>query len=371
MPKTPPQSAASNFPLKIELSGNPGELGRRHGELLAREIRQMRRAFLHYLARLTFFLGAWPISAILQLLARLAFWPHIPQRLKEELKGVASGAGVGLSLVLLINTLDDLANNFPACSALALGEGRTADGLYLGGRNLDYPVFVDVLVNLQTLFLITPDNGLPLASLAWPGYIGVLTGMNRTGVALAQLTAFCGDRTLRGLPAGLRNRLVLEQAADVREAAAKVLAGPNTIGNNLLLLSPWEALVLEVSAHRAAVRLPVAGLLTATNHFQSPAMAAVKRGFPRRPPLAVLEPYHFTEAYSQARDARLQELAARRPLGAADLRTILADPEIANPGTVNSVIFQPAILTLQVARKGLPPVSRGDFVTLAVSAGLG
>ncbi|MGQ9688003.1 MAG: C45 family autoproteolytic acyltransferase/hydrolase [Desulfobaccales bacterium] len=349
------------FPPLIELAGSPAELGRRHGEVLGREIRQMRRAFLHYLARLTLFLGAWPLSAALQLLSRRYFWPHIPMRLKEELKGVAAGAGVGLSLVLLLNTLDDLANNWPACSALALGEGRTADGLYLGGRNLDYPVFVDVLVNLQTLFLITPDNGFPFASLAWPGYVGVLTGMNRAGVALAQLTAFCRDRSLRGLPAGLRNRLVMEGATDIDKAAAQLLAGPNTIGNNLLLISPRRALVVEVSARRGAIRRPVAGLLTVTNHFQSPAMAAVKGIFPRRPPLAVLEPYHFSEAYSQSRNACLQELASRRPLKAVDLQTILADPDIANAGTVSSVIFQPAALTLQVAQKGPPPVSRGDY----------
>jgi hypothetical protein len=269
---------------------------------------------------------------------------------------------VGLPLVLLINALDDLANNWPNCSALAVGEGRTSRGFYLAGRNLDYPVFVDLLVDLQSLFLITPEDGGSLASLAWPGYVGVLTGMNRAGVALAQLTAMCRDHTLKGLPAGLRNRRALEIAATVQDLAGCLLEAPATMGNNLLLVSPREALVLELSAHRFALRRPAAGLITTTNHFQSQEMSAVKGIFPRRPPLAVLSPYHFTEAYSQARTARLQELAARKVLGPTDLQAFLGDPGVANAGTVNSVVFDPAELTLWVAQKRQPPVSQGEYV---------
>jgi hypothetical protein len=356
-----PTPAQPTIPRIIELAGSPRERGRLHGELLAGEIRLVRRTLLHYFARFTLYCGALPLLAFLQLLARRAFWPWIPQQLQEELKGVAAGAQVDLPLVLLINALDDLANNWPSCSALAVGEARTSRGSYLAGRNLDYPVFVDVLVDLQTLFRIDPDEGVPLVSLAWPGYVGLLTGMNRAGVALAHLTAMCRDHTLKGLPAGLRNRLALQLKTAVSEVAGFLQEAPATMGNNLLLVSPGEALVLELSPHRFAVRRPAKGLITTTNHFQSQEMSAVKGIFPRRPPLAVLSPYHFTEAYSQARAARLQELAARRRLVPRDLQAFLADPGVANAGTVNSVIFDPAELTLWVAQKSQPPVSRGEY----------
>ena len=91
------------------------------------------------------------------------------------------------------------------------------------GRNLDYPVFTEPLTEFQTLFLIEPHRGQRLASLAWPGYVGVCTGINAAGVALAQLSAMSRDRTLKGTPAALRFRQALEDGDTVDAVAARVL----------------------------------------------------------------------------------------------------------------------------------------------------
>jgi hypothetical protein len=322
----------------------------------------MRRALLAYLARISLHGAGLPGYGLLLFLARF-FWPYIPPRLKQEMVGVAAGAGVGLGTVLLINVLDDLANNSPRCSALAVGGSYTHEGHYLMGRNLDYPLFIEAMVKLQTLFIMEPERGQPLVSLAWPGYIGVCTGVNRAGVALAQLSAMSKDRALRGVPAALRFRQALEEGDTVAGVASRILKTPGTIGNNLLLCGPREAVVLEVSARQGAVRRPEEGLLTTTNHYQSAALKPLKGRFPPRPPLSPLSRHHFTEAYSQARDQRLRQLA-QRTLGPEELQAILADPQIANPGTVVSAVFAPGAQTLWVARSEKPPVSQGPFTEL-------
>ena len=181
--------------------------------------------------------------------------------------------------------VDDLANNSPRCSALAVGESHAAGGAYLMGRNLDYPIFIDLLLRLQTLFLIAPDRGQALASVAWPGYLGVCTGINQAGVALAQLSAMSRDCSRKGMPAALRYRLALEAGETVAATAAHVFKLPGTIGNNLLLCSSREAVVLELSARHGALRPAQQGLLSVTNHFQSPAMQAWKGRFPAAAPL--------------------------------------------------------------------------------------
>ncbi|MGP7988035.1 MAG: C45 family autoproteolytic acyltransferase/hydolase [Desulfobaccales bacterium] len=345
----------------LELAGAPQEIGRRHGQTLGAEIRQLRRALLAYLARLSLYAGALPLFGGLLLLAR-SFLPQTPSRLKQEMAALAAGAQVSPGSVLLINVLDDLANSTPRCSALAVGEGHTRDGCYLMGRNLDYPLFVDILARLQMLFLLEPDEGQALASLAWPGYVGVCTGINKAGVALAQLSVPSRDRSLTGMPAALRFRLALEGGASAAAAADQVLRLPGTIGNNLMLCDAREAMVLELSARRGARRRPRQGLITASNHYQSPAMQALKGRFPPRTPYSPLSPYYFTEAYSQARDRRLQELAAGRRLAPSDLEIILADEAVANAGTVVCVVFAPGERTIWVARGEKPPVNRGPFI---------
>lgn len=358
-------SVIPSLPAVVELAGGPGELGRRHGEVLAREIREMRRALLDYLARLTLYVGALPALFLLQGSAVRHFWAQIPPAYREEIRGLAKGAQVHLPFLLLVNTLDDLANNWMSCSALAVGGEGSLEGTWIGGRNLDYPVFTDILVRLQTLFVYRPEQAQAFVSLAWPGYIGALTAMNRSRLCLSQLTALCRDNSLQGLPAGIRNRMALESASDPFTAAALLVSRRRTCGNNLLLFSPQGALVLELSARRHAVRRPRAGLLAATNHFQSAEMKAVMGASARRPPLSDLDPEFFGQTYSETRLARLVELASRRPLAPPDLQAILADPRIANPGTVSSVVFKPAELTLWVALKGPRPVSRGQFARFA------
>lgn len=344
----------------VELTGSPQELGRRHGQVLEAEIRRMRRGILVYLARLSLYALALPLFGGLQLLAR-QFLPHLPAHLKQELAAVAAGAQVNLGTILLINVVDDLANNTPRCSALAVGEAHTPDGYYIMGRNLDYPVFLDHLVELQTLFLLTPERGRPLASLAWPGYVGVCTGMNQAGVSLAQLTAVSWDSTFRGMPAAMRFRLGLEAGATATEAARTILSLPGTIGNNLMLCDSREALVLEISARNRAWRYPRDGLITTTNHYQSPAMQPQKGRFPPPPPFSVLSAEHFSEAYSAARNQRLQDLAAGRRLNPLDLQKILADGGVANAGTAVSAVFAPEQKTLWVAEGKDPPVNQGPF----------
>jgi hypothetical protein len=345
---------------RLEIWGEPEARGRRHGQTLGADIRRLRREVLTYLARISLYAGALPLYGLLQWLAR-GFWPYVPPHLQQEMAALAAGAQLSLTSILLLNVMDDLANNSPRCSALAAGDSRTGQGGYVMGRNLDYPVFTEPLAALQTLFLIEPHRGQRLASLAWPGYVGVCTGINASGVALAQLSSMSRDRTLKGTPAALRFRQALEEGDTVDAVAARVLAAPGTIGNNLMLCGPREALVLEISARQGAVRRPENGLLTVTNHYQSPAMEGLKGRFPPRPPYSVLAAYQFTEAYSQARNDRLQKLASDRRLSPLDLQKILADPAIANAGTAVCTVFHPAGRLVWVARGKTLPVNQGPF----------
>ncbi len=349
----------------IRLSGSPSDLGQAHGRMLANDIKQLRREFLRYLARLSLGIGALP----LYLIACLYAWrlrPFIPTPLWKEIQAVAIGAGVHVSLILFINVIDDLLNNIPRCSTFAAPVRNIQPTTFLLGRNLDYPLFAQVMCRFNTVFVLFPQTGQPLVSVAWPGYVGICTGMNLSQVALGQLTASTSDFSLAGVPSALRNRLALQHHTSLVEVAARITRSPGTIGANLILASPHEALLLEVSAHHQEVRVPVDGILTATNHYQSPNMQTWKGKAFRRPPLSPLDAFCFSQDYSLMRNQRLQELLSPRTLDIARAQQILGDPIIANPCDINSVVFDPAASELYVAQSLRTPVSQqGRFRRLS------
>jgi hypothetical protein len=190
--------------------------------------------------------------------------------------------------------------------------------------------------------------------------------MNASRVALGQLTASTNDISMAGTPSALRNRLALQHHASVVEAAARISSLPGTLGANIILASPEEALILEVSARHRAVRTPVHGVLTATNHYQSPAMEPLIGPAFRRPPLSPLDIYCFSQDYSLARNQRLQELLCAAPLTIPRAQEILGDDIIANPCDINSVIFDTAAAELYLAQGLHIPISqKGRFRRLS------
>ncbi len=349
----------------LRWTGSPSSLGQAHGTLVAGQIRCLRREFLRYLGRLSLGVGALPLYLCLCVSA-WRFRPHIPSPFWEELQALAQGAGVHLSFILFINVMDDLLNNIPHCSTFAAPLRSGGAGGYILARNLDYPLFAQVMCRFNTIHLVFPAAGQPFLSVAWPGYIGVCTGMNYSRVALGQLTAASTDVSLAGVPAGLRNRLALQEHHTTVEVAARIASQPGTLGANLIIASPTEALLLEVSARHHQVRLPCNGILTATNHYQAPGMAAYRGGDFRRPPLSPLGAYCFSQEYSLARNQRLQELLGNCRLDIPRAQKILADPIIANPCDINSVIFHPQLAEVYMAQGVDLPVSRrGRFRRLS------
>jgi Acyl-coenzyme A:6-aminopenicillanic acid acyl-transferase len=349
----------------IRLGGSPVEMGLAHGRMLADDIKHLRREFLRYLAQLSFGIGALPLYFTICFFAA-RFKQFIPAPIWEELKAVAAGAGVHVSFILFINVMDDLLNNIPRCSTFAASLANSQPHNFILGRNLDYPLFAEVMCRFNTIFVLFPQTGQPLVSVAWPGYVGVCTGMNFSKVALGQLTASTSDFSMAGVPSALRNRLALQHCLSPVEVAARITSLPGTIGANIILASPLEALLLEVSAHHRRVRVPTEGFLTATNHYQSPAMQDFKGAEFRRPPLSPLDPFCFSRDYSLMRNERLQELLKTGNLDVIRAQQILADSVIANPCDVNSVVFDTAASELYVAQGLDTPVSqRGRFRHLA------
>jgi hypothetical protein len=394
--------------LVVEIAGAPFERGRQHGVTLAERIRHLRARLLGDViygkgpAMGTAFLGV-----LYGILARMH--PNIPRELREEMRGVADGARVPYRDVLLINCFDDVlhaliqlnpvlapilhhrfvkpvlgwlgapptpAPGF-ACSSFALIGPASASGSPIHGRNLDYMItdgFVDPdgvvpreLRQNVVVFLVRPTRGQSFASVAWPGFVGVVTALNGDGLSLACLTSTVSRETANGTPLLLLYRLIAQYAGTLDEAEWLIRGTRRTIGNSLTLASgpANDARLLEFSMDRVRAVHPVDGRIVATNHFQHPAMAEIQTG--------------WVVPSSECRLDRLGELFGAGGYGVAEARAALVDacpPSGAgdawdclnNPGTICSSVTDPARLTLWVRANDRPD---RDWVELDVSEPLG
>jgi len=394
--------------LLVELEGGPYERGRQHGTLLRPQVRLFRdRLYGDLVFKRGKSLGAVFTGVLYGIAARMH--PYIPRELREEMRGVADGAGVSYRDVLLFNTFDDVMHGLIqlnpvltpimnhrfvapilgrlACSSFVVGGSRTTSGGPLHGRNMDYYLsdgFVDpdavvpgILRGHVVVFVVRPSRGRPFVSVAWPGYVGVVTGMNRDGLSLACLTSTVPRETTNGIPLPLLYRLMAQYSGSLDEAEWLVRGARRTIGNNLTLAcgSPTadarpsqgsDGRLLEFTSERVAQVRPREGVVLATNHFQHPAMLD-------------LQVSGWVFPNSVQRLARLAELFAAGRFDLTNAQAALADTCqvvgaesewdcLQNPGTIYSTVADPARLALSVRTHDRPDRA---FVELDLADRLG
>jgi hypothetical protein len=388
----------------VEIAGAPYARGRQHGAALRPEIRELReRLFRDIIFRRGRAMGTAFSGVLYGILTRMH--PFVPRELRAEMRGVADGAGIAYRDVLLLNCFDDVLHTLGqlnpmlapimqhrfvaqvlgragalgrfACSSFVLTGAKSAAGGPLHGRNLDYAVhddFIDpdkavprTLREGVTVFVVRPERGEPFASVAWPGFVGLVTAMNGAGLSLACMTSTVPRETPNGMPLLLLYRLAAQYARSLDECEWLLRGARRTIGNNLSVASAREddGRLFEFTPRRFGAVRPREGLLRATNHFQHSWLAEEQVG--------------WVVSSSESRLARLGELFHREHFGAVDARAALVDTCridgaetdwdcLQNPGTIYGTVAEPARLALSVRAHDRPDRA---WVELDLVAALG
>ena len=135
------------------------------------------------------------------------------------------------------------------------------------GRNLDFFSF-DVADKASIILVYHPTGKYAFASIAWPGMIGVLSGMNERGLCLANMEVTRNPRWPSALPYTLLYRSVLEQCGSVDEAIALLQKSPRQTANNLMLMdATGNRAVSEITPEGVHVRRAAdSQALVCTNH---------------------------------------------------------------------------------------------------------
>ncbi len=289
--------------LVLRLSGSPYQMGYQHGSLLGDEIRARLRDEI---------LGGVVLERGVShtLLLRYARQTDflLPIEYREELRGLADGAGISYSQALLVNVSGEaLSQNWTGASVrdlmlslsprffphfasfpvagdsiqptletvphrvgdasfwgtFAVFGAATRDGRLIHGGWFVSPPVVEDLV----LVVCRPAAGNSFLALGRPGTVGFLAGLNEEGLSVMGVDAPSQDASLEGIPLSLLLREALQYGGDI-PTALRILVGDG---------KRPDAQAVEYSAHLMAVFPAESDLTTRTEHYMDGRLAETQR----------------------------------------------------------------------------------------------
>lgn len=244
----------------VELRGSGEQMGAEHGKDLAQPIEYLHD---HYLKR---YIGG-ATQRFLALGAAKLFENYFRPEHLAEADALAKQTGMDERETVLAQCFLDL-SPMAACSTITLPASASPDHVARFGRNLEF-TSLGVADKYSTVFVYHPDEGrYGFVSVGWPGLIGVLSGMNEHGLALANMEVTRHPRIPGAMPYTLLYRTVLERCKTVDEAIDLLQHTPRQTANNLMLMdAAGDRAVVEITPDGIAVRrAPATDPLISTNH---------------------------------------------------------------------------------------------------------
>jgi hypothetical protein len=263
-----------------------------------------------------------------------AMLPRFPEHQRREMVAMSQAGGVDKDLLTALNTIDDL-ERIGGCSSIVVLGKQSATGGPLMARNLDYNA-PDYVSRYSLVTVYQGEGRLGFASVGFPGFVGVMSGINAAGLALVthEISASADGSpafSMDGVPMTLSFRRVMEQCRTVAEAETLMRSVKRTTYLSIVVCDREDAAVLELTPRSVVVRRPENGLLICTNHFRSPELRAGETCWR----YAALARGGITSKY----DVRM----LWRRLHRASVR-----------GTLQSMVFEPASLTVHLSFGVLP-----------------
>jgi len=320
----------------VHVYGTPEQMGEQQGALLGPQLKLLVDQYLNkYLLSFGGDIGLR--RTVLRLSRQME--KSIPRRYIEEMKALAKSARASYEDVLLANTVFDIRRAVFCSTFVAVGD-RSADGQPIFGRNLDFPT-LGVAHKYSCVIVYHPKKGHAVASVTFPGIVGVLSGLNDAGVAAGVMEARVAGLQTTATPNALVFRTALTGAASTEDVLRVVKTRARSTNNNLMICdAKGNAACAELSIGKVVARRPENGVIYSTNHFTSKELG--------RPWMCWRLP-RLRKALSGT--AKVDEALAKK---------ILADVAV-KQATMHSIVFRPAACSFLLAA-GRPPAPDHKFV---------
>jgi isopenicillin-N N-acyltransferase like protein len=314
--------------LEVGLVGDPEAIGDAHAKLLRSEMVEVETAVQAGFRRQV----SWSVARALLLDLGQYRYAHVDRGLAPERRRELAAMAVGMApdefsdflptyqRLVYLHALYDIGLSFErsplvGCTSFVVSGAATAGGGSLLARAFDFEVDA-IFDERKAVFLVRETGAIPFASVAWPGLVGVVSGMNAEGVAVVVHGARAGDPQATGEPVTQTLRRVLSTARTAEEAVSGLDAREAMVSHIVVVADArGRTAVVERLPGRSNYVRWLPALAAVTNHFEGPAagdpknqrVRAVTSTLPRR--------------------ARGDELVAhaRRPVTVADAVAWLRD----------------------------------------------
>jgi predicted choloylglycine hydrolase len=228
------------------------------------------------------------------------------------------------------------------------------------GRNLDFPSLA-IAHAASMVICYEPEGGRRFSGVTWPGFLGILSGMNENGLALAMMLVYGHKRKehLQGQPFPFVFRRVLAECETVEEAVKFLETRPYCTTTNVMLADKGRhAARLQLHPHKAIVDRSTKEkpALCCTNHF-------LEKGY---------RSFAFTWFSSTLRLSRLRKaIASGVPFDEQRIKDVLKKTAIPTIN-IQRILFMPERLEAEVAigevttaHRQYTKLSRQDLFPLA------
>lgn len=314
--------------LEVRLVGTPEQIGHIHSNLLYEEMVSTEAQLYKTLEELV---PVAPLRWLIFDVARLIHRGADEQMSSPRIHEIAAQARAfspdpfddkfpTYQRLIYLNSLYDIALGFEhspmmGCTSFAATGASTVDGHTILARNFDFEAG-DVFDLGKVVYLVREEGKIPFASVAWPGLIGVLSGMNAKGLSVVVHGGRARETRAEGEPVVHTTRAILSEAATVDEAI-DLLEQREPMVSHILLLADATgatAAIERAPGEKPYVRRAEGDILPLTNHFEGPCSSDPKNQSVRQ------------KTSTLPRRARLDELLAEQePIDARRAVAILRD----------------------------------------------
>ena len=340
--------------LEVGLSGNPEAIGYAHARLLFDAMRENEGILLD---RFTERVSNGLVRTLLLDLAAFRY-RHVDAGMSEDRKRELAAMAFGFQpdpyadlfptyqRFVYLNALYDISLSFEhspllGCTTVGFRGDALPEGGALVGRAFDFEVD-DVFDRKKAVFLVREQGKIPFASVAWPGLVGVVSGMNAAGLFVVVHGGRAGEPRTQGEPVVHALRRVLSETSSVAGAIRALDERAPLVSHIVVLADETGAVsVLERVPGKQGHVVQLAARAAVSNHLTGPDRDDPKNLRVRKETTSEARYARATELVNATASAtpervlailRDRSAAGGRPLPEGDRRAI--DANIATHGVI-------------------------------------